>query len=101
MATPTEHAWREYLAFLRAPVPSAMFRFGTVDEYRGGLQHIGQIATIPAPDDSALNDFGMLQSGGFTVEIADEPANDDWYLLLEDGSRIVLEDGSGDLIMEY
>jgi hypothetical protein len=101
MAIPTEHASREYLAFLRIPASVAMFRFGTVDQYRGGYQHFGLIAAVPSPDDSALNDFGLVMPGGFTVEIADEPGNDDWYILFEDESRILLEDGSGDFIMEY
>jgi hypothetical protein len=50
---------------------------------------------VPSPDDSALNDFGLVMPGGFTVEIADEATDADWYILLEDGSRILLEDGSG------
>lgn len=92
MATPTEHAKRAYLAFLRGPVGTSTFCFGTVDEYRGGFQHHGQIAAFPEPADNPLSDFGIQEGGGFTVEISDEIEGDgvlDWFLLQPDGSRVL------------
>jgi hypothetical protein len=95
MAEPIDHGSRLYLAFLRGPVGPFTFCFGTQDEYRGGYQHYGQLAAVPEPADNALNDFGIQDRGGFTVEIADEPTDAgaaDWYLLQEDGSRLLQED---------
>jgi hypothetical protein len=99
MATPTEHATRAYEAFLRGPADLNTFAFGTVDAYRGGVQHHRGIVGFPEPVDNPLNDFGIQQGGGFAVEIADEGAND-WFLLREDGSFLLREDGSK-FILEY
>jgi hypothetical protein len=101
MPTPTEHAWRETWAFLRGPVGVDTFAFGTVDAYRNGVQHAPLLQEFPEPSDNSTDAFGIQAGGGFTVEIADELVDNDWYLLQEDFSRIVLEDGSGALIMEY
>lgn len=100
MAFPTDHAWREYQAFLRGPVGFNSFAFGTVDAFRAGVQHLGLIITFPEPTENTSDDFGIQQSGGFTVEIADESDDSDWYILQEDLSRILLEDLSGALIQE-
>jgi hypothetical protein len=100
MAIPTEHQSRAYHAFLRGPVGLNTFAFGTVDAYRGGVQHQALIAEFPDPEDNPLNDFGIQQGGGFTVEIVDEPGTDDWLLTLEDGYFLLLEDGSR-IVMEY
>jgi hypothetical protein len=100
VATPVEHVKREYAVYLRGPAPSYPFAFALVDAYRAGIQHAGLITVIPAPSDSEENDFGILVGGGFTVELTDEASNIDWYLLHEDGSRILLEDSSGVLLLE-
>lgn len=63
---------REYYVFLRAPgggVP--LRRYGTVDAYRQGGDHLGRIAVIPEPQDSFTNDFGIQEVGAVTVQIAD------------------------------
>lgn len=109
MAAPTEHASRAYAAFLRGPVGSNRFAFALVDAYRNGVQHLGLMTAIPAPADSFESDFGILVSGGFTVEIADEPGVGgidglglDWFLLLEDGGYALLEGAAADkIILEY
>jgi hypothetical protein len=101
LATPTEHAKREYAVYLRGPVPSNAFAFSLVDAYRAGVQHLGRLAAIPEPADSMESDFGILVGGGFTVEIADEEGTADWFLLFESGDRILLENGSGVLTLEY
>jgi hypothetical protein len=101
MATPTEHAWREYEAFLRGPIGVNTFAFGTVSAFRSSVQHIGLLAIFPEPTDAVTDDFGIQPAQTFMVEIADETDDDDWYITLEDGSRLLLEDGSGALIMEY
>lgn len=101
MATPTEHGKRDYQVYLRGPVPTTIFAFSLVDAYRSGVQHLGQLSAIPAPVDSMENDFGILVGGGFTVEIADEEGTTDWFLLYENGDRILLENSSGVLTLEY
>ena len=103
MALPTEHALRETLAFVRGPVPTNQYAYGTVDSYRGGVQHHGLLVSFPEPQDGALNDFGIQQSGGFVIEIADEleaGGTADWILLLEDGSALLTED-LGHFIQEF
>lgn len=100
MAAPISHGSREASAFLRGPVGVNTFALGTVEALRGGVQHRGLLISFPEPTDNPPNDFGIQQSGGFTVEIADE-GEEDWWLMQEDGSRFVLEDDSGVLIMEY
>lgn len=100
MATPIEHAWREYAAFLRGPVGLNTFGFGTVDAYRAGVQHVGLLQVFPEPSDSSVDDFGIQRGGGFTVEIADEPDDADWFWLWDDGSRILWDDGER-IILEY
>jgi hypothetical protein len=100
MAIPTEHLSRAVQAFLRGPVGLNTFGFGTVDAYRGGVQHMGLMAEFPAPQDNPLNDFGIQTGGGFTVELMDEPGTADWFLTLEDGYCLLAEDGSR-LVMEY
>lgn len=95
MASPTDHTRREYLAFLRGPVGSTTFAFGSADEYRGGVQHLGQIASLPEPNESYAGDFGIQELGEFEVEIADEVYEGgvaDWFLLLETGERLLQED---------
>ncbi len=99
MATPTEHAKREYEVFLRGPADVNTFAFGTVDAYRSSVQHLGLLSIIPEPVDNPLNDFGIQEGGGFTVEIVDDAATS-WYWLWPDGTRITLEDGSGSWILE-
>lgn len=102
MTTPVEHAKREYQVCLRGPVGLNTVAFSLSDVYRAGVQHLGLMTIPPAPADNLENDFGILVGGGFTVEIADEDGTADWYLLMENGvDRILMEDGSGVLIMEY
>jgi hypothetical protein len=100
VATPLEHAKRAYAVFLRGPVPSYAFGFSLVDTFRAGLQHLGLMNVVPEPSDSMESDFGILVGGGFTVEITDEDGTADWFLLYENGNRILLEDGSGVLTLE-
>lgn len=100
MATPVEFAWREAQAFLRGPVGSNMFAFATTGVLRNGVQYAGLLVNFPEPQDNAVDDFGIQQGGGFTVEIADEADNADWILLTEDGSFFLLEDGTGRIILE-
>lgn len=104
MATPTEHGKREYEAFLRGPVGLNTFAFGTIDAYRNGVQHQGLLAVVPEPADNPLDDFGIQEGGGFTVVISDEidgAGELDWFLLQENGDRIILEDDSGQIILEH
>lgn len=97
MAAPTEHASREYQAFLRGP--SGCCAVGTVDAYRSSVWHWGRLAVIPEPADNELSDFGFQVGGGFTVEIADEPDGLDWpiydeayeFLLDEAGEALISE----------
>lgn len=100
MAIPTEHAWREYAVFLRGPTGLNTFAFGTRDAYRSSVQHKGLISVFPEPGDNPADDFGITTGGGFTVEIADE-GDEDWYLLLPDGSPLLLADDSGFIILGY
>jgi hypothetical protein len=103
MAIPTEHAKRDYLAFLRGPVGTNSFAFGSVAEYRGGVQHHGLVAKFPEPGDNPMSDFGIQAGGGFTVEISDEIEGDgllDWFLLQEDETYLLLEDNTR-FAMEY
>lgn len=97
MATPTDP--RDYEVYLRGPVGLDTFAFGTVDAYRGGMQHHGLMSMFPAPSENAVTDFGIMQGGGFTVEIADE-GELDWFLLWEDGSYILWTDQTR-IISEY
>ncbi len=102
MTTPTEHNSREYQAFLRGPVETDTFAFGTVEAYRGSRWHAPRLTIFPAPSDGLDGDFGIIGGGGFTVEIVDEAGTADWYVTQEDGhSKILLEDGSGAVIQEY
>jgi hypothetical protein len=104
MATPTEAPKRDYLAFVRGPAGVNTVAFGTLDEPRSGVQHAGLILSFPEPSGGGLNDFGFQEASGFTVEIADEVEGGgtlDWYLLQEDVGRILLEDETGSLTMEY
>lgn len=103
MASPTEHVRREYLAFLRGPVGTNTFAFGSADEYRGGVQHHGQMTAPPEPAESHANDFGFQEMGEFTIEIADEVYDEgvgDWFLLMESGERL-LQENLDRLVMEY
>lgn len=97
MATPTDR--RDYAAFLRGPVATNTFAYGTVDDVRSGVQHHGLMGVFPEPADGNDDDFGIIAPGGFTVEIADE-GDDDWFLLAEDGSYILREDQTR-IILEY
>lgn len=99
MPTPTEP--RGYQVFLRGPVGLNTHAFGTEAAYRGGVRHQPLIAEFPEPSDNQPDDFGIQGGGGFTVEIADEVGDLDWFLLLEDLSWLLLEDGSGRIILEY
>lgn len=101
MPAPPEHADRNYNVLLRGPIGSFTFGFAIHETYRAGVQHAGLLADFPEPQDNASDDFGIQEGGGFTVEIADEMGSADWFVLQENGSRILLEDGSGALIMEY
>jgi hypothetical protein len=100
MAIPVEFSWREAQAFLRGPIGRNTFRFATSGIVRNALQYQGLLVDFPAPQDNAVDDFGIQQGGGFTVEIADESDESDWLLLTEDGSFFLLEDGSGRIILE-
>lgn len=103
MAAPTEHESRKYQAFLRGPADTKTFAYTTVnasDAYRSGVHHAPLMAVFPEPVDNEADEFGIMQGGGFTVEIADEDLGN-WYVLQEDGSRILLEDGSGSIIKEF
>lgn len=97
---PDEHLRRDYAAFLRGPVATKTFAYGTVEDFRSGVQHHGLMAVFPEPADGNDDDFGVVAPGGFTVEIADE-GDADWFLLQEDESFLILEDGSGKIILEY
>lgn len=83
---------RDYEAFLRGPVNTNTFAYGTVDAFRAGVQHHGRMTVFPEPSDGGDDDeFGIVAAGGFNVEIADE-GDADWFLLWEDGSYILWED---------
>jgi hypothetical protein len=99
MAAPPEHSSRSYRAFVRGPAGINTYAFGTVDEYRDGVQHIGLLADFPTPSDNAPDDFGILSGGSFTVELADQEAGDE-NVLDEDGAPILDEDGTN-IIEEY
>ncbi len=86
MPTPTDR--RDYEVFLRGPVGLNTFAYGTVDAYRAGVQHQGRLAFFPEPADDGLDDFGILLSGGFIVEIVDEEGEPDWPILDEAGDPI-------------
>lgn len=111
MATPLEHVWREYAFYLRGPAGLNTYGFTTqsnAQRYRAGVDHQPLIVGFPAPSDSAPDDFGILASGAFDVEIFDEPAiggidglGADWHLLTSSSDRIVLGDASGCLILGY
>lgn len=91
MPTPVDHDSREVLAFLRGPVGVNTFCFGTIDAVRGGVQHHGLMVSVPEVADPPLDDFGITQSGGFQVEIADDEQRD-WFLLWQDGGYVLWED---------
>lgn len=98
MATPTDP--RDYATFLRGPVATKTFAFGTVEDFRSGVQHHQLLSVFPEPADGNNDDFGIIARGGFEVAIADE-GDADWFLLQEDESSLILEDGSGKIILEY
>jgi hypothetical protein len=101
MPTPVENVKRDYAVYLRGPVGYNTFGFALTDSYRSGVHHLGLMSAIPAAVDNMADDFGIMVGGGFMVEIADEDGTADWYLLQEnDAGRILMEDGSGYLIME-
>lgn len=64
-------ARRDYEAYLRGPALAVTHRFGTVDAYRMGGNHIAGIAEFPAPQDAHSGDFGIAESGRVAVKIAD------------------------------
>lgn len=101
MGTPTEP--RKYHVFVRGPVglDTHAFSSGTEDDYRGGVRHLPLLADFPAPQDNQADDFGIQAGGGFTVEIADEVGDLDWFILQEDFSYVLLEDNTGRLVQEY
>jgi hypothetical protein len=101
MPTPIESASREYQAFLRIPAGANAFAFGTVEAFRNGVWHQGLLSAVPEPADNSSGAFGIQTGGGFTVEIADESSDEDWFLLDENHELLILEDGSGFLILEY
>lgn len=100
MSTP-----REYLVFLRGPAPLMTYGFmtdgGTEGGYRAGVQHLPLIVDFPEPADNQSDDFGLQGGGGFTVVLADEPDDRDWFLQLEDFSFWLLEDNTGRITVEY
>jgi hypothetical protein len=100
LASPLEHLSRTYAVYLRGPAPANSIAFATKDDIRAGVQHLGRLTVMPAPSDNMESDFGILVGGSFTVEIADEDSAVDWYLLYENGDRILLEDASGLLTLE-
>src|SRR5258706_10646609 len=108
MAQLDDRLQRDYEVYLHGPVGVNTCAFGTVAAVRSGVQHVALLSIFPEPADNGSDDFGIQEPGNFTVEIADEASEGgidglgpDWYLLWEDGTRIVLEDGSGCLIQEY
>lgn len=101
MATPIESASRETQAFLRAPAGDNTYCLATVETVRNGLQYSGRILDFPAPQDNAVDDFGIQQGGGFTVEIADEPNDDEWPILDQAGDFMQTNDGTGILVQNY
>jgi hypothetical protein len=70
--SPLKRGGRKYEAYLRAPAVIPLRRYGTVDAYRLGGQHLGRIAAFPEPDDAFAGDFGIQESGQVTVQIIDQ-----------------------------
>lgn len=89
--TPTPHAIAVYEQYLRVlldagawagttfpAVPGAgiglgaggpIYRLGTVAGLRDGAWHVAAIADFSSPQDNALDDFGIQQGGGFSVDL--------------------------------
>jgi hypothetical protein len=104
MATPTEHASRDYAAYLRGPAGLNTYAFTTTSSpasVRSGIAHSPQISVIPAPIDSAPDTFGIMTIETFDVEIFDEPNDDDWPILDQTGDFIQSNDGTAYLVQNY
>lgn len=104
MATPTEHGSRDYAAYLRGPAGLNTYAFTTTSGpagVRNGIAHSPQISVFPAPIDSAPDTFGIMTIETFDVEIFDEPTDDDWPLLAEDGEFLLDETGTSQLIHDF
>ena len=101
MAFPTDHDWREYTVYIRGPAGLNTYAFATRDDYRSGVQHLGQIRVIPAPTDAASNDFGLQAAGSFELEVSDEPTDDDWPITDQTGEFLLQQDGTAQLVQNY
>jgi hypothetical protein len=66
---PVAHDYRKYQQFLRGPLSGVVYRFGSVKAYRGGAWHTANIREFSAPQENALDEFGIQQGGGFSVEL--------------------------------
>lgn len=99
MATPTDHDSRGAMVFFRGPVGANTFCYGTKDQLRNGLVHLGRLTEFPQLVDNPLDEFGIQQGASTQIAIADE-GDDDWLVLDEDGSPILDEDEQF-LISEY
>lgn len=105
MATPTEHTSRDYAAFLSGPAGFDTYAFTTSTDpaqaVRNGIAYSPQIVDFPAPADNAPDDFGIIASGSFEVEIADEPTDEDWPLLDSSGNFLLADSGTEQLVQDY
>lgn len=66
---PIAHTKRDYEQFLRGPMSGVLYRFGTIEDYRGGAWHTANISAFTEPQENALSEFGIQQGGTFTVDL--------------------------------
>lgn len=99
MPEPPELVGRDYDAFLRGPVGTDTFCFGTRAAWRNSLEHAPRLSVHPAPSDPGESEFGIVGAGTFKVEIADED-DVDWFLEWPDGSFILWENLE-QIVVEY
>jgi hypothetical protein len=85
-------ARRDYEVYLRGPVASPTYRFGTVDRYRhGGAHATGLLAEWPTPSDAFVDGGnGIMESGEVSIAIdvpKDDPAARALFAALSDAAR--------------
>jgi hypothetical protein len=61
---------RAFEAYIRGPVAAVSAAFGTVDAYRYGIEHKAAIVDFPEVTDSFVNEFGVIEQGSATVQVA-------------------------------
>lgn len=87
---------RELVALLRGPMPTPTQYLATQDFRRLDNWHVPMLAKLPEPSDAQKNDFGMQESGQFSVDVP-MPTENAPYIDVADNKAVDL-DGVNDKI---